>query len=258
MIVGSRKYAENSYSEREAVNDRRLTRSLPAESSRIGESVNRLNQLKPTEISIHDGEANGCQTRSIQEKPGSSSASTAASTRPKGGHMTIRQYMVITFVSLLAQAAMVEPCFATSKADEQDRPSESSWEKLRQVRVGQKIEVVDTTMKAMQGNFLGLSDEAITIQHKNNPVSVPRSNVVRVSSREDSKRLRNALIGLAIGGAAGIGVAAAVGKDDPEAQAVYRLIAVPVGLGVGGGLGAAFPGFQTIYRAQPQKAKKGP
>ncbi len=171
--------------------------------------------------------------------------------------MKIRKYVAITLVSLLAQTAMIEPCIATSSADEQDRSIKASWENLRQLQVGQKIAVVDANMKSLQGTFLEFSAEAITIRHKDNPVSISRSNVVRVSSREHSKRLRNALIGLVIGGATGIGVAAVMGKGDSEARAIYTLVALPVGLGVGGALGAAFPGFQTIYRARPVKVKKG-
>ena len=44
--------------------------------------------------------------------------------------MTIRRNIVITFVRLLAQTAMVEPCFATPRTDEQGQLAESSWENL--------------------------------------------------------------------------------------------------------------------------------
>ena len=170
--------------------------------------------------------------------------------------MTIRRYIVITLVSLLAQTAMVEPCFAAPRTVEKDQLAESSWENLSRLQAGQKIEVIDSSMKMLQGAYLSHSDEAINIQHKNGPVSVPRSNVIRVSSREHSKRLRNALIGMGIGGAAGIAIGGAAGKGDPEAQAIFTAVAMPIGLGVGGGLGAVFPRFQTIYRARPEDKKK--
>ncbi len=136
-----------------------------------------------------------------------------------------------------------------------------SWENLQQVRMGQKIEVVDTNLKKLKGTFLSFSDEAISLRVKKQEVGVQRPNVLRVSMREKSKRLRNALIGLAIG--AGAGVAAAeifVRTDQPIARfrGEYRSIAyavlVPVGLGVGAGIGAAFPpGYQTIYRAEGKR-----
>ncbi len=139
-------------------------------------------------------------------------------------------------------------------------PGEHSWENLQQVRVGQKIEVVDTNLKKLKGTFLSFSEEAISLRVKKQEVGVQREDVFRVSLREKSKRLRNALIGLAIG--AGAGVAAAeifVRTDQPIARfrGEYRSIAyvvlVPVGLGVGAAVGAAIPGYQTIYRAEGKR-----
>ncbi len=135
--------------------------------------------------------------------------------------------------------------------------AEGSWENLNQLRVGQKIEVVDTNLKKLKGTFLSFSDEAISLRVKKEEVAVQREDVFRVSLREKSKRLRNVLIGMAIG--AGAGVAAAeifVRTDQPIARfrGEYRSIAyvvlVPVGLGVGAAVGAAIPGYQTIYRAK--------
>ncbi len=135
-----------------------------------------------------------------------------------------------------------------------------SWGNLQQVRVGQKVEVVDTNLKKYKGTFLSFSDEAISLRVGKDEVGVQREDVFRVSLREKSKRLRNALIGMAIG--AGAGVAAVeicaqassrfsfspcLGQDF---RAVAYAILVPVGGAAGAGIGAAFPGYQTIYRAK--------
>jgi hypothetical protein len=137
-----------------------------------------------------------------------------------------------------------------------------SWENLQQVRVGQKIEVVDTNLKKLKGTFLSFSEEAISLRVGKDEVGVQRPNVLRVSLREKSKRLRNALIGLAIG--AGAGAAAAeisIRASDPgffSERAFWQIpyaILVSAGIAVGAGIGAAFPpGYQTIYRA---KGKRG-
>ncbi len=136
-------------------------------------------------------------------------------------------------------------------------PGEHSWENLQQLRVGQKIEVVDTNLKKHKGTFLSFSEEAISLRVKKEEVAVQREDVFRVSLREKSKRLRNALIGLAIG--AGAGVAAAeisvrtdqpIGRFRGEYRSIAYVVLVPVGLGVGAGIGAGFPGYQTIYRAK--------
>ncbi len=134
---------------------------------------------------------------------------------------------------------------------------ETGWSNLQQLRAGQRIEVVQMNLKSLQGTFRSFSEETISLRVKKQEVAVQREDVFRVSLREKSKRLRNALIGLAIG--AGAGVAAAeifVRTDQPIARfrGEYRSIAyailVPVGIGVGAGVGAAFPGYQTIYRAK--------
>ncbi len=134
---------------------------------------------------------------------------------------------------------------------------EHSWENLQQLRAGQKIEVVDTSLKKHKGTFLSFSEEAISLRVKKEEVGVQREDVFRVSLREKSKRLRNVLIGLAIG--AGAGVAAAeisvraaqpIGRFRGEYRSIAYVVLVPVGLGVGAGIGAAFPGYQTIYRAK--------
>jgi hypothetical protein len=131
---------------------------------------------------------------------------------------------------------------------------------LQQLRVGQKIEVVDTNLKKYKGTFLSFSDEAISLRVKKQEVGVQRLNVFRVSSRsrERSKRLRNTLIGLGIGAAAGAVVGAAAVAGKPRQAGERRLsmvIGTLIGSGVGTVVGAALsPGYQTIYRA---KGKRG-
>ncbi len=136
---------------------------------------------------------------------------------------------------------------------------EHSWENLQQLRVGQKIEIVDTNLKKLKGAFLSFSEEAISLRVKKQEVGVQREEVFRVSLRKKSKRLRNALIGLAIGAGAGVavveicaqassGLSPCLGQDF---RAIAYAILVPVGGAAGAGVGAAFPpGYQTIYRAK--------
>jgi hypothetical protein len=137
-------------------------------------------------------------------------------------------------------------------------PGEHSWGNLQQVRVGQKIEVVDTNLKKLKGTFLSFSDEAISLRIGKDEVGVQREDVFRVSLRGKSKRLRNALIGMAIG--AGAGVAAAeisIRASEPgffPKRAFWQVpyvVLVSAGIAAGAGIGAAFPpGYQTIYRAK--------
>ena len=136
-------------------------------------------------------------------------------------------------------------------------PGKHSWGNLQQLRVGQKIEVVDTNLKKYKGTFLSFSEEAISLRVKKQEVGVQREDVFRVSLRKKSKRLRNALIGLAIG--AGAGVAAAeisIRASEPgffPERAFWQVpyvVLLSAGIAAGAGIGAAFPGYQTIYRAK--------
>lgn len=135
--------------------------------------------------------------------------------------------------------------------------AQDSWDNLKQLQPGQKIEVVDMNLKSFKGTFVDVSGEAVTLRVKNDKVSVERENVLRVGDREHSKRLRNALLGGAIG--AGVGLAAnelAARKAQPiseyrgEYRAIGAAILVPIGAGVGAGAGAGIPSYQTIYRAR--------
>ncbi len=152
-------------------------------------------------------------------------------------------------------------------AQPQSPPSgESDWGNLQQLRAGQRIEVVDTNLKKLKGTFLSFSEEAISLRVKKEKVAVQREEVFRVSLRKKSKRLRNVLIGMAIGAGAGAALAAAensrtcgdqplVSCFDLDFGAITYAVLVPVGGAVGAGVGAAFPpGYQTIYRA---KGKRG-
>ncbi len=146
-------------------------------------------------------------------------------------------------------------------------PGEHSWENLQQLRVGQKIEVVDTNLKKLKGTFLSFSEEAISLRVKKQEVGIQRPNVLRVSLREKSKRLRNALIGMAIGAGAGVavveicaqassGLSPCLGQDF---RGIAYAILVPVGGAVGAGIGAAVPpGYQTIYRAKKRRRDTRP
>ncbi len=143
-------------------------------------------------------------------------------------------------------------------------PGEPPWGNLQQLRVGQKIEVVDTNLKKYKGTFLSFSEEAVSLRVKKEEVGVQREDVFRVSLRKKSKRLRNTLIGLAIGAGTGAALAAAensrtcgdqplVSCFDLDFGSITYAIFVPVGGAVGAGVGAAIsfvPSYHTIYRAK--------
>ncbi len=133
-------------------------------------------------------------------------------------------------------------------------PGEHSWGNLQQLRVGQKIEVVETNLKKHKGTFLSFSDEAISLRVKKDDVGVPRVNVLRVGSLDRSKRKRNILLGVAIGAGlgmlAGTGVALATLDEGDESKAAVLIVGFSAaGAGALGAMGAS-SGYHTIYRAK--------
>jgi hypothetical protein len=127
---------------------------------------------------------------------------------------------------------------------------EHSWENLRQLRVGQKTEVTLTSLKSVKGTWVDFSDQVIMLKVDDQLRTIERPSVSRVSLRENPRRLRSTLLGLAIGGGTGLLVSAAFGS---KSEGALRRIA-PVCAGAGAGLGAVFPSHQTIYRVQPPQA----
>lgn len=127
--------------------------------------------------------------------------------------------------------------------------SEGSWQNLSQLQPGQKIEVVETDLKTIRGDFVRFSDDSIALRDDGREASVPRSAVHRVSIQEPPKRARNAWIGLG----AGAGVGALIGGTNPsfETRGASAIIGALFGGGIGAATGAALPlkSRHTIYRA---------
>jgi len=128
-----------------------------------------------------------------------------------------------------------------------------SWDNLRRLRSGQRIEVVDMKLKPVQGAFASYSEEALSMLVGGDLVSVPRANVFSVKNRQGPRRARNAWLGLAIGAAGGFAIGWARGATYHEAgeTAVFMLAYTPIGAGIGAGVGAALPAGQvTVYRVK--------
>ena len=139
-----------------------------------------------------------------------------------------------------------------------DKP-EAAWGNLNQLRGGQKIRVVQKSLKFQEGEFLRFSETAISFRVKNDDLSVPRDEVLRITLRAGHRRLRGALLGMLVGGGVGLVVGAFQDRkydcSDPSSDYCYHKMAGGViGLGIGAAAGAAVPPrYQTIYRAAPPK-----
>jgi hypothetical protein len=87
----------------------------------------------------------------------------------------------------------------------------ASWEDLRQLKPGEKIQVIQKDLKSRTGSFVCFSDDSVSLKAPNGDKNVSRIGVLRVS-RHGGKRLRKALIGAAAAGGAGAEIGAAAGE----------------------------------------------
>jgi hypothetical protein len=130
-----------------------------------------------------------------------------------------------------------------------------SWSSLNNLKAGQGIEVIETSMKRHAGNFVAVTDELLTLREKGSDVSLKREDVARVSTSSGAKRGEHALIGLVIGGAIGAGIGAASGSSTGflggSSRGIAALVGIVIGAPSGAIVGAVVPAHTTIYRAAP-------
>ncbi|HXO31737.1 MAG TPA: hypothetical protein VN901_05300 [Candidatus Acidoferrales bacterium] len=135
---------------------------------------------------------------------------------------------------------------------------QGSWSDLRGLKVGQGVEVIESSMKRHGGEFVNVSDEVLTLQEKGSDVSVKRENVVRVSTASGARRGEHAVIGLVVGAAGGAGIGAAAGSGSKGwvglSEGVGALVGIAIGATSGAIVGAVIPAHTTIYRAAPAVA----
>ena len=127
------------------------------------------------------------------------------------------------------------------------------WNNLKKLAKGQPIHVVLNDGKSYSGQFQSVRDDGLLFRVGGEEQTVPRQDILRVSAKRASHRLRNALIGAGIGAA--VGIAWGVGCDYRE---VFGCGAPAAALGAGTfgplglGAGALIPtgGWHDVYRAR--------
>ncbi len=124
---------------------------------------------------------------------------------------------------------------------------QESWDSLKQLQLGQNIEVVEMNLKSHKGAFVNASDAAISLRTDQGEMTIERAKVMRVSAR-GSKRARNTLIGLGIGAAGGAALGAAIMEREPGYGGAVAGTSALFGA-LGAGVGYAFSSTHTIYRA---------
>ena len=138
-------------------------------------------------------------------------------------------------------------------------PQSSDWDSLKQLRIGQKIQVVDVKLKSIDGEFSGLSDDGLSVRRGKKELTFSRAEVLRVALRGGG-RSKNALVGLTIGALFGFVSGSIMDHlDDVDSSDSGsnngKLSGAAAGVVIGAGIGAAFPGYHTIYRSNTARTK---
>lgn len=135
---------------------------------------------------------------------------------------------------------------------------QGSWSNLNRLKPGQKIEVIDSSMKQHVGKFVTVTDELLTVKENGSDVSVRREDIIRVSMSSGTKRGEHALIGFVGGGALGAGIGAASGSNTGflggSSRGIAALAGIVIGAPSGATVGAVLPAHATVYRATPAAA----
>ena len=146
------------------------------------------------------------------------------------------------------------PCAAWAQSNP------TSWENLTTLQANEKIQVVEMNATKVSGLFSNVSDAAISLQEKAGQQTIPRQDVRSVKLMKHQHRLRNTLIGAAVGAGAGAGIGT-VGHRQGSLQnpngtfikpAQGAAIGAVLGLVAGTVVGALVPSHKTIYRAKAQ------
>lgn len=134
----------------------------------------------------------------------------------------------------------------------------ANWAKVEQLRLGQSMRVLSSDQRTWKGRLVKVSSDTLILNVDGNERKLGRSDVVRADVKS---RVRSTLIGLGIGAAAGAGVGYAAGsrsnlKSSEVTTAVVlgTILIAPVGAVIG----ALFPGWKTVYRADPPGSPQPP
>jgi hypothetical protein len=130
--------------------------------------------------------------------------------------------------------------------------AQNNWDNLKRLAPGDDIRIVLNDAKSYRAKFQSASDAAIVVRLVTGEQTFTRENVLRVSTRGQSHRLRNAALGAGIGVGLGFAVAAGTSRNDSEAQAIGYAVIPPFMGAAGAGVGAFLPtgGWHDVYRAR--------
>lgn len=131
----------------------------------------------------------------------------------------------------------------------------TNWANVQSLPVGGEIRVYMEGGKSFRGQVQNVTGDSLTVLAANSQQALARADVRKVSTRGESHRLRNTLIGLGVGAGAGLGIGA--GTDAQCAphgcflgNNIGKEVLTPLGALVGTIVGVAWPTgrWHEVYR----------
>jgi hypothetical protein len=134
---------------------------------------------------------------------------------------------------------------------------QASWANLSALQPGQKIQIVDMKSQKHSGTFVNDSNSVISYRDTAGEQTIQKPDVRIVKLTANKHRLRNTIIGGAVGAGAGAGIGAAAFRPcsasqtfciQPVGRGGIAGIGAVVGLAGGAVVGALWPSHKVIYR----------
>jgi len=134
---------------------------------------------------------------------------------------------------------------------------EQSWENLKQLTPGTKIQVEYMNRDMIKGVLIGVTDERLSFRTSKGEQSLDRAQVYQVKNREKNHHLRNGFIGMGIGAGA-LGIVAATGCTDRSYSNTCDSFAGAMAVfgAALGAIGFAFGNHKTVYKAEHRTKSK--
>ena len=126
----------------------------------------------------------------------------------------------------------------------------AGWEDVQKITPGHKIEVDVSSSDNTRGLFVSATDSGLVMRSKSGERSIARADIRRVRIADSSRRLRNGLLGTAIGAGAGFGIGFAVCPHCANEGAGGKYAGPLTGIGAGAGalLGFLPSPYKTVYK----------
>lgn len=123
-----------------------------------------------------------------------------------------------------------------------------SWDDVRTIKAGEKVRVVERSMRSRTGEFVRVDATGITFTVDGQESTVEQAEVARVAVHRPARRLRNALIGAAVGVGLGVAIDQSLGERLRNEGSEQRALIYVGSIGAGAGIGAAVGTWSNLYR----------